>query len=171
MKKTLTVAALSVGMWSAGCGSSAVAQANDWRRVAAVDTASLTVRMEGGRGVHLAEASSAAREGEVVHRVLRGEDGQVVFAYDVSVRRGEEPRAYRVVLAPSEQVPTLAARREVLAIADEDLVRVELMEQPETHEKIVDVYRVTEAPVRRAEGHHFDLMELHNRLFRWVHSL
>lgn len=169
MKKTIAITTASLALWTAGCAHEAAAEASGWRRIAMAENASLTVRMEGGQGVHLAaDLSNVAEEGETIHRVLRDDGGKVLFAYDVVLRRSKTPRGYTLALLPSQQKPSFNSKREVTAVADEDLVRVELMERAETHEKIVDVYRVTAStePVVRK----WNLREMHDRLFRWVHG-
>jgi len=164
----LVLSAIALGSFGASCGHHASAAASDWRRVAAGRRASLVVRTEGSTGIHTSESTNAAKEGETIHRVVRGDDGKALFAYDVILSPTDDKREYTVQLLPAAfGVPTLKAKREVAARIDEDLVRVELMEQPETHEKIVDVYRLTGYKVEQK----LSLMELHNRLFRWVHSL
>jgi len=50
-----------------------------------------------------------------------------------------------------------------------DIVRVELMEQPVTGQKIVDVFQLQNVePQDVSIGAH--LIALHNRFFRWVHG-
>jgi len=164
----LVLGTVALGSFAASCGHHASAAASDWRPIASGRRATLVVRTEGSAGIHTAESTNAAKEGETIHRLLRGGDGKALFGYDVVMRSTDDKREFIVELLPRPfGVPTLKTKREVTARIDEDLVRVELMEHPETHEKIVDVYRFTGHTVEQK----LSLMELHNRLFRWVHSL
>lgn len=167
----LALAVVSIGVSMAGCAHHASAAASDWRRIATGKTAGLLVRTEGGAGVHTSESSNVAGEGETIHRILRSADGKAIFAYDVLIEATEDNREYRIRLLPAEfGVSTFRTAREVVARADEDLVRVDLMEQPETHEKIVDVYRLMANP-KQVHEVSFKLMEIHNAVFRWFHGL
>jgi hypothetical protein len=149
------------------------AQATNWRTVAADEGVILTVRADGGPQHRvIADGSDRAHAGETVHRILRGDDGTVLFAYDIVLRRTSDKKQFRLQLLPSVgKAPTFAVKREAMAKTDEDLVRVELMEQPETHEKIVDIYRLASPAVAESESGEWSLMKAHNALFRWVHGL
>jgi hypothetical protein len=124
----------------------------------------LLVEAEGAQTIHTRMVISAPEE--AIHRVLTNGDGKVLFAYDVSVGKRGEEGSYRLTLQPAQQKPTFAAAREVTFKAPEDSVRVELMERPGTGEKIVDVFSV----VQRSTSPMAHLREMHNQLFRWVHS-
>jgi hypothetical protein len=165
--KTIHLAGMTTAAGLAIACGNMPAEGSGWRVASADANAVLTVRTEGGpRHGATDEASGRSAAGETVHRVVRGEDGGVLFAYDLVMRRTEDRRRYVLQLLPSAgEAPTFSSRRDITAAVDEDLVRVELMEQPTTHEKIVDVYRLT----RPAK--HWSLMEAHNALFRWVHGL
>lgn len=170
MRKSLVAVVLGLAGVSGGCQHSN-AEAPAWRRIAADGQTGLAVLVEGGPKGHLVSDSAApAKEGETIHRVLRGEDGGVLFSYDVVMKKTSDKKQYKLLLTPVKGGgPTFASKREVLARADEDLVRVELMEQPETHEKIVDVYRLM-AGQEVKDLHSMSLMEMHNAVFRWVHG-
>jgi hypothetical protein len=171
--KTIHLAGVTAAAGLAVACGNVSSQATNWRTVAAGDGVILTVRAEGGPQHRLvADGSDRAQTGETVHRILRGDDGGVLFAYDVVLRRTGDKKQFRLQLLPSAgTVPTFASKREVMAKTDEDLVRVELMEQPETHEKIVDVYRLASPAVAERESGEWSLMKAHNALFRWVHGL
>ena len=99
------------------------------------------------------------------HRVAVDSNAQLV----VQVEGGNA--AYMLLLSPATGGgPTFAKKREVLAKADQDLVRVELMQQPETHEKIVDIYRLMAGQEVTQELRSTSLMEVHNAVFRWFHG-
>lgn len=171
MRRNLWLAGvLAVAGVAAGCQHVAASPAG-WHRVAVDSNAQLVVQVEGGKaGVVPSDVSTPARTGETIHRVLRAEDGGVLFSYDLVMKRTANKKAYLLLLSPAAGGgPTFAKKREVLAKADEDQVRVELMQQPETHEKVVDVYRVM-AVEEVKDLHSMSLMEMHNAVFRWLHS-
>jgi hypothetical protein len=172
MRRNLWLAGvLAVAGVAGGCQQVTASPAG-WHRVAVDSNAQLVVQVEGGNaGVVPSDVSTPARTGETIHRVLRGESGGVLFAYDLVMKRTADKKAYMLLLSPATGGgPTFAKKREVLAKADQDLVRVELMQQPETHEKIVDIYRLMAGQEVTQELRSMSLMEMHNAVFRWFHG-
>ena len=162
---------LAVAGLASGCQHVA-AQPGGWRRVAVDSGAQLVVQLEGGRaGLIPTDETTPGKTGETVHRMLRGDDGSVLFAYDVVLKKTAKKKEYQLLLSPvASGAPTFSGKRTVLAKADEDLVRVELMQQPETLEKLVDVYKLMAVTELNLDLHNMSLMEMHNALFRWVHG-
>ncbi len=172
MKRNLWLAGvLAVAGVAGGCQHASAGPAG-WHRVAVDPKAQLIVQVEGGKeGVVPSDVTIPAKTGETVHRVLRGEDGTVLFAYDVVLKKSAKKNEYQLLLSPATGGrPTFASKRTVVARTDQDLVRVELMQQPETHEKIVDVYKLMEVKVLNLDVHNMSLLEMHNEVFRWLHS-
>ncbi len=97
--------------------------------------------------------------GETVHRVIHGKAGEILFAYDLSVKRGN-PGAYVLHLKPAAQAPTFARERSVSIQEVGQSVRVELMENPQTGKTLADAYRFFQ-PVT--------LGSLHRDLVRALH--
>jgi hypothetical protein len=128
---------------------------------------SLAVRTE---GLDTPQVSvSEITPGQAIHRVLRNSAGNVLFAYDLDVAK--QGGAYRFLLQPASAGPTFAAPREVNVTSGNEAVRVELMAQPGTSNKIVDVFSLSNSPdVPESTGFGDHLMAMHNRLWKWVHG-
>lgn len=173
MKRTALLGGLVAGaILSGGCGTHIAAETTNWRTVAVDPGALLTVRVEGApQGITPIDASNRALEGQTTHRILRNQDGSVLFAYDLAMKKTADKKQFKLLLLPAGSGgPTFANRREVSARVDEDMVRVELMEQPQTHEKIVDVYRLQAPATVQFQTEGFSLMRLHNAVFNWLHG-
>ena len=127
----------------------------------------LSVAVEGVEARSAGGIQSSARDGQTIHRVLQGDDGKLLFAYDLAVKRGDAG-SYTIVLKPAAgSGPTFAATREVTLAPDDRAVRIDLMEQPSTGRKVTDVLHVaTDHPVT-IRSH---LLAFHNQLFRWMHG-
>ena len=111
--------------------------------------------------------------GEPIHRVLESSDGKVLFAYDLQIGKSGADGAYRILLKPAKKTPTFAASREVTVKSHEDVVRVELMEQPETGQKIVDVFRLLDregGDSGESPSVSQHLRQVHNFLFHMFHG-
>jgi hypothetical protein len=109
-----------------------------------------------------AEAQTAV-VGETVHRVLRGSDGKVLFAYDLEAKKMPDG-LFRLQLKPSQQKPTFEKER-AITVGWKNGVQVDLMEKPGTGQKITDLFYVGQTPT--IGGH---LMQLHNHLYKMVHG-
>jgi len=109
--------------------------------------------------------------GEPIHRLLRNPAGKVLFAYDVEVLKGATDGSYNLRLKPSGQKPTFAAVREVAVKSRQESVRVDLMENPGTGEKVTDVLQLlpndASDEMMSPAAH---LMKLHNMVFRYFNG-
>ena len=173
MRRTGLVGGLVAGaILSAGCGTHRVAETTNWRTVAVDPGALLTVRVVGAPQDNTPiDLSNRALEGQTTHRILRNQDGSVLFAYDLVMKKTADQKQFKLLLLPAANGgPTFANKREASARVDEDMVRVELMEQPQTHEKIVDVYRLQAPATVELQAESFSLIGLHNAVFRWLHG-
>jgi hypothetical protein len=136
---------------------------------------SLAVRTE-GLGATQSQSVAEITPGQPIHRVLRNNSGKVLFAYDLDVAKyapgtGPEGATYRFLLKPAEGGPTFAAAREVNVIPENEAVRVELMVQPGTTNKVVDVFSLSASPATAENTGFVDhLMAMHNHLFKWLHG-
>jgi hypothetical protein len=127
----------------------------------------LSVAVEGVEARSVGEIQGSARDGQTIHRVLQGDDGKLLFAYDLAIKRGDAG-SYIIVLKPAAgNGPTFAATREVTLTADDRVVRVDLLEQPSTGRKVTDVLHVgTDQPMTI----HSHLISIHNQFWRWIHG-
>jgi hypothetical protein len=145
MKKANCFAVMALGGLTA-CGSAVSLHKSSAAQLIDVDAQTrLRVRVEGG-DAHpsgaLLGAVAKPSPGAPIHRVLEGSDGKVLFAYDLEVGKGAADGLYHFVLKPSSKKPTFEGLREVAVRPRGDSVRVELMERPETGEKVVDVFEL-----------------------------
>ena len=167
MKETFFVTTVTALGMTVGCGAAAVTQARG-QTIALNDHASLLMSVEGAQTSGIVGGALRPKEGEPFHRILRDSDGKVVFAYDLDVTSSPTGESYSFVLKPASPGPTFAGSRKVTAVLNGG-VKVELMEQPGTGRRIVDVFRVVrQENTEESFGSH--LMALHNRFFRWVHG-
>lgn len=160
--KTLTCAAL-IGTAVLTCAC----QVRQVPSIAVDAKTAISARLEnapaGSRSVFF---RSATGEFATLHRQLFSSGEAELFAYDAEVRPGAERGSYGVTLRPVKGSPTFSAPREVMARRDEDEVRVELLEDAKSHQKIVDVL-ILHSPEKTVVGH---IVKVHNDFFRWVHS-
>jgi len=127
----------------------------------------LSVAVEGVEARSAGEIQGSARDGQTIHRVLQGDDGKPLFAYDLAVKRGDAG-SYTIVLKPAAgNGPTFAATREVTLTPDDRAVRVDLMEEPSTGRKVTDVLHLASEHPVTVRSH---LLALHNQFFRWIHG-
>jgi hypothetical protein len=114
-----------------------------------------------GRQVQTARSSSVyVGDGNVVHRVIADMNGIPVFAYDIEAfRNGQDLLTLRIKpLDPSyelwiredmsktgsnSQLPTFSAARDVSGIHTGDTVSIDILQNPNTGEKLFDLIRVT----------------------------
>ncbi len=165
-KRCLITTTAAMGLL-AGCQNVAVTEVRG-QTIPLNDHASLVMSVEGAQTSGIAGGASRPKEGEPFHRILRDSDGKVVFTYDLDVSSSPTGESYSFVLKPAGAGPTFATSRKVTA-ALYGGVRVELMEQPGTGRKIVDVFRVV-PQANSEESFTSHLMALHNRFFQWVHG-
>ena len=136
----------------------------------------LVVQVEGATTQPVSAQSPAeSNEGEPIHRILQSGDGTVLFAYDLQVFTKKGDRGdYAFVLKPAGTGPTLKSSREVAVKARGEAIRVELMEQPDTGEKIADVFRLENVPTVAMKLHETSfgehVMQIHNAIFHWIHG-
>jgi len=115
-------------------------------------------------------SASKPRPGEPIHRTLISRGGSVLFAYDLQVGKADKPGSYRFLLQPAKQGPTFKSTREVV-VTRADVVRVELMEQPETGQKIEDVFVIGRKVVQKEMTDPIEhLKALHNAVFHYFHD-
>jgi hypothetical protein len=108
------------------------------------------------------------KPGVPIHRVVQNADGKPLFAYDLDISKNEGG-AYRIAVRPAADGPTFKSTREVTVNRDQEAVRVDLLEQPQTGRKVSDwVSVVTAHDEQQSLPRH--LVELHNRIFRWMHG-
>lgn len=136
---------------------------------------SLAVRTEGLDSPQ-AESVGQITPGQPIHRVLRNSAGKVLFTYDLDVAKyapgtGPDGTTYRFLLKPATGGPSFAATREVNVTPESEAVRVELLAQPGSGKKVVDVFTLS-APSKVIESTGFGdhLMAVHNRVWKWVHG-
>jgi hypothetical protein len=132
----------------------------------------LVVSVEGDA---LASLQKRADTGETMHRVVESSDRkEVLFAYDIDVRRGAKAGSWTFLLKPSTQQPTFEKAREVTVQSYEEMVRVELLEQPETGQKIVDVFQLGSAGPRNDNVNLTDpkahLVKFHNMVYNFLNG-
>jgi hypothetical protein len=119
------------------------------------------------------EVGSVSKEGEPIHRVLHGDDGNVLFAYDLQISKAGTGGAYHFLLKPAGKGPTFDGNREVTVSSREEAVRVELMEQPGTGRKVEDVFRLVDSEGHASEAHQMigaHLRRAHEMIYRWIHG-
>jgi hypothetical protein len=165
--KNVFVAALALA-GLAGCQHFSVAHRID-RSVAVDKKTRLTAHAEGAD--LQASIVQPTTPGEPIHRLLRNPAGKVLFAYDVEVVKGATDGAYNLRLKPSGQKPTFAAVREVAVKSRQESVRVDLMENPGTGEKVTDVLQLLPNDASNemmSPASH--LMKLHNMVFRYFNG-
>ena len=149
----------------AGCQHGPVGQALD-------NKTALLVNVHGDA---LASLQKQADTGETLHRVVESSDRkEVLFAYDIDVKKSPGDGSWKFLLKPSTQKPTFEKAREVTVQSADETVRVELLEQPETGQKIVDVFELQSVQTHKvnvsltdAKAH---VIKLHNRLFQYLHG-
>ena len=111
---------------------------------------------------------------EPIHRVLESGDGKVLFGYNLQVGKGTADGSYRLILKPAATGPTFQKSREVTVENRDAVVRVELMEQPETGKKIVDVFQLanrTDADVKaELTSPLAHLKAFHDHIFHMLHG-
>jgi hypothetical protein len=136
----------------------------------------LVMRVEGTKTQPVSAESVPESNGtEPIHRILQSGDGTVLFAYDLQVftRKGDEGE-YAFALKPAATGPTLKSSRVVAVKARGEAIRVELMEQPDTGEKITDVFRLEDVPMVAKRLHETSfgehVMQIHNAIFHWIHG-
>jgi hypothetical protein len=109
--------------------------------------------------------------GDPIHRIVQDLDGKLLFAYDLEVGRASENGSYTLRLKPAQQKPTFAAAREVTVKSPQESVRVELMENPATGEKITDVLQLLPPEIPAAAlSPTAHLMKLHNMVYNYFHG-
>ncbi|HZL56627.1 MAG TPA: hypothetical protein VFC21_06090 [Bryobacteraceae bacterium] len=174
MRRAFVAAATFAAVGLAGCGVHVGnAQAGTGQTVQLDAKTHLQVSTEGGpvrQSLQETVGLSGAYAGQFLRRVLQSPDGKVLFAYDLQVDKGAGAGTYRLLLKPAAKGPTFQKFREVSVNAMDNAVRVELMERPDTGQKIVDVFQLasgSESPQMSFGAH---LMQVHNRFFRWVHG-
>jgi hypothetical protein len=172
VNKKLIVSTILLVVSLAGCHPMPFSLASGGQLIDLDARTSLAVSVEGVQARPTASESGRvprSKEGETIHRVLQNAEGKILFAYDLEVRRGESG-TYTFVLKPAGKGPTFDARRE-LTVAHQDAVRVELMEQPDTGRKVVDVFRLVG---RTSEVHEISigahLRRAHEMVFQWIHG-
>jgi hypothetical protein len=152
------------------CGSAPLAGA-EGQSIDISDHARLVLSVEGAQATghrSLDTGISQAKEGEPYHRILRGGDDKVLFAYDLQVTGSPTGETYTFLLQPAATGPTFSTSRKVTAALNGG-IRIELMDQPATGRQIVDVFKVLpREDHQQSFGAH--LMALHNRFFHWVHG-
>jgi hypothetical protein len=132
------------------------------------DKTALSVRVEGNA---LASLQREAADGETIHRVVESSDRkEVLFAYDIEVKKGAAPGGWKFLLKPSVQKPTFEKAREVAVESADDVVRVELLEQPETGEKVVDVFELQTVKNVNVVDPGAHLMRIHQMVFDFFHG-
>ncbi len=135
----------------------------------------LLVSTEGGPGQPPApRLLGSPTSKEPIHRVLETSDGNVLFGYDLQVGKADSAGSYRLILRPAATGPTFRKSREVTVENRDAVVRVELMEQPETGKKIVDVFRLADrtdadlqAELNSPLAH---LKAFHDHIFHMLHG-
>jgi hypothetical protein len=161
MTKKTGLIAVTGAVLLTGCQHGARGQALD-------NQTALSVRVEGNA---LASLQRRTADGETIHRVVESSDRkEVLFAYDIDVKKGAAPGGWKFLLKPSVQKPTFEKAREVAVDSADDVVRVELLEQPETGEKVVDVFElqtVTQVNVAHPRAH---LVKFHQMVYNFLHG-
>lgn len=173
MKAKLCAVLLAIGGLTACGGGMDLHEPN--QAIAVDDHTWLVVKTEGARvrSSEIGGTLPVSRSREPVHRVFETTGGKVLFAYDLEITPGASDTSWRFLLKPAAVRPTFAASREVMVNAEGEggeRVRVELMEQPETGEKIVDVFQLVRRQRRIQERHEFSLNSLHRRLYQFIHG-
>jgi hypothetical protein len=155
MKTSRVAAGILMTAGLSGCGQAGASTA-------------LTVRTESADSSQ-AQTLSGTNEAPI-HRVLRGADGKVLFAYDLTLAQSGADGPWHLLLKPAAGGgPTFATARSVDMKGTGEAVRVELLQRPGTGDKVVDVFTLSEtAPA--SEGIHAHLMAMHNHLWKWIHG-
>lgn len=169
MKRTLNpVVACCVAVALAACHGAASAE-DVKGQVARIDSKTvLSISMDGADATWIPTASS--REGGPVDRVLQSADGKVLFAYGIEATKSDDG-SYRLALKPAKTGPTFRTTRAVNVKPGQDAVRVELMAQRQTGQKIADVFQLRDVPVEDFHTTLFaPLMRAHNALYHWLHG-
>lgn len=130
----------------------------------------LVARLEGAS--LRASMVPAKAPGEPIHRVIQSLDGnKVLFAYDLETGKGTADGSHIFRLKPSKQKPTFASVREVTVNSKQESVRVELMENSATGEKVADILQLqpneTQQEMMSPMEH---LKKVHNMLFNYLHG-
>jgi hypothetical protein len=108
---------------------------------------------------------------DLVHRIVVDSVNRIVFAYGLEAQKGSEPGAISIRLKPvspdmgvnlattgqfgiggDRRVPTVSAVREFLSVKKGQEVKIEILDNPGTGEKVYDVLRPTEE-INPAPGH------------------
>jgi hypothetical protein len=71
---------------------------------------------------------------------------QTVFAYGIEARKASVPDAIAILLKPNSGGPTVSAVREFPAVKYGQEVKIEILANPSTGEKVYDVLRPVEGP-------------------------
>jgi hypothetical protein len=116
----------------------------------------------------------------IVHRVVKDRQGQILFSYDVVARRAHGIRdtfvlQIRPAGAYTTGLRTVAAVRDFPAVKLGEAVRVDILQNPATGEKIYDVLRPSDdpppPPISTATGDEFVLsameIAIHGEKFQW----
>lgn len=128
----------------------------------------LSISMEGADSTWSPRAASP--EGGSIARVLQNADGKILFAYGIDATRSPDG-TYQLTLKPAKSGPTFRASRIVTVHPGQDSVRVELMAQPQTGQKIADVFELHNQTVATFhETFLSPLIRAHNAFFRFVHG-
>lgn len=160
---------------STGCDHVATMQVQQGQAVNLDAQTKLVVSTEGGPAQSPAtRLVGSPTSKEPIHRVLESSDGKVLFGYDLQVGKALPAGSYRLILKPAATGPTFRKSREVTVKTRDDVVRVDLMEQPETGQKIVDVYRLadrTDADIHAEMSSPLaHLKAFHDHIFHMLHG-
>lgn len=169
MKRILNpVAAFCTALALAACHGAASAE-DVKGQVARIDSKTvLSISMEGADATWTPTASS--REGGPIDRVLQSADGKVLFAYGIEATKADDG-TYRLTLKPANTGPTFRTTRVVNVTPGQDAVRVELMAQRQTGQKIADVFQLSEVTAKDLHASLLaPLMRAHNALYHWLHG-
>lgn len=162
-KTTLSSALLAVGAL-AGCGHVLSSQS--------ITLDSKTTLFAHLEGADLKAKIMPSKENGSMLREVLSDDGKVLFAYDMELSKRDPDGAYLLRLKPSKQTPTFSAVREVTVKPKKEAVRVELMENPSTGQKVSDVLSLGSADTAPHElmSPMSHIMKFHNMVFHYFHG-
>ena len=169
MKRTAnSIAAICASVALAACHGAASAE-DSRSQLARVDSKTvLSISLDGADATWSPMATS--RDGGPIDRVLQSADGKVLFAYGIEATKAGDG-TYRLALKPAASGPTFRTTRTVNVKRGEDSVRVELMAQPQTGQKIADVFQLREVTSQDLHASLFaPLIRAHNAFYHWVHG-
>jgi len=100
----------------------------------------------GSQGIIEVNGGGSISAGDIVGRFVEDIHNKVIFAYELEAHRGPLPGEIGIRLKPSSAGPTVAAVRDFPAVKYGQEVKIEILVNPTTGEKIYDVLRPVEGP-------------------------